>query len=29
MDHLSGSDAAFLHLESPETPMHAGGLARL
>lgn len=27
MDHLSGSDAAFLHLESPETPMHVGGLA--
>ena len=29
MDHLSGSDAAFLHLESPETPMHVGGLAIL
>jgi WS/DGAT/MGAT family acyltransferase len=29
MDHLSGSDAAFLHLESPETPMHIGGLAIL
>ena len=27
MDHLSGSDAAFLHLETPETPMHVGGLA--
>jgi WS/DGAT/MGAT family acyltransferase len=27
MDHLSGSDAAFLHLESPETPMHVGGLS--
>ena len=27
MDHLSGMDAAFLHLESPETPMHVGGLA--
>lgn len=26
MDHLSGLDAAFLHLESPETPMHVGGL---
>jgi WS/DGAT/MGAT family acyltransferase len=29
MDHLSGLDAAFLHLESPETPMHVGGLAIL
>ncbi|MFT5277374.1 MAG: diacylglycerol O-acyltransferase [Glaciecola sp.] len=29
MDHLSGSDAAFLHLETPETPMHVGGLAIL
>jgi diacylglycerol O-acyltransferase len=29
MDHLSGSDAAFLHLESPETPMHVGSLAIL
>lgn len=29
MDHLSGSDAAFLHLESPETPMHVGGLSIL
>ncbi len=27
MDHLSGLDAAFLHLESPETPMHVGGLS--
>lgn len=27
MDHLSGMDAAFLHLESPETPMHVGGLS--
>ncbi|MBU3004594.1 WS/DGAT/MGAT family O-acyltransferase [Paraglaciecola arctica] len=27
MDHLSGLDAAFLHLESPETPMHIGGLS--
>jgi WS/DGAT/MGAT family acyltransferase len=24
--HLSGLDAAFLHLESPEMPMHVGGL---
>ena len=29
MDHLSGLDAAFLHLESPETPMHVGGLCIL
>lgn len=29
MDHLSGLDAAFLHLESPETPMHVGGLSIL
>ena len=29
MDHLSGLDAAFLHLESPETPMHIGGLSIL
>ena len=27
MDHLSGLDAAFLHLETPETPLHVGGLA--
>ena len=27
MDHLSGMDAAFLHLETPETPMHVGGLS--
>ena len=27
MNHLSGLDAAFLHLESPETPMHVGGLS--
>ncbi|MBK9521312.1 MAG: wax ester/triacylglycerol synthase family O-acyltransferase [Rhodocyclaceae bacterium] len=27
MDHLSGLDAAFLHLETPETPMHVGGLS--
>ena len=26
MDHLSGLDAAFLYLETPETPMHVGGL---
>ena len=26
MDHLSGMDAAFLHLETPETPMHVGSL---
>lgn len=26
MDHLSGTDAAFLHLETPETPMHVGSL---
>jgi WS/DGAT/MGAT family acyltransferase len=26
MEHLSGLDAAFLHLETPETPMHVGGL---
>ena len=29
MNHLSGLDAAFLHLESPETPMHVGGLSIL
>lgn len=29
MDHLSGLDAAFLHMESPETPMHVGGLSIL
>ena len=27
MDHLSGLDGSFLHLESPETPMHIGGLS--
>ena len=27
MDHLSGLDAAFLHLETPETPLHVGGLS--
>ena len=26
MDHLSGLDATFLYLETPETPMHVGGL---
>ncbi len=26
MNHLSGLDAAFLHLESPEMPMHVGSL---
>jgi diacylglycerol O-acyltransferase / wax synthase len=26
MDHLSGLDAMFLHLESPEMPMHVGSL---
>jgi len=26
MDHLSGMDAAFLHIETPETPMHVGSL---
>jgi diacylglycerol O-acyltransferase len=26
MDQLSGSDASFLHLETPETPMHVGSL---
>ena len=26
MDHLSGLDASFLYLETPETPMHVGGL---
>jgi len=26
MDHLSGTDASFLHLETPETPMHVGSL---
>lgn len=29
MNHLSGLDAAFLHMESPETPMHVGGLSIL
>lgn len=26
IDHLSATDSAFLHLETPETPMHVGGL---
>ena len=26
MHHLSGLDAAFLYMETPETPMHVGGL---
>ena len=26
MNHLSSTDAAFLHLETPETPMHVGSL---
>jgi len=26
MDHLSGTDASFLHFETPETPMHVGSL---
>jgi WS/DGAT/MGAT family acyltransferase len=26
MKHLSGMDASFLHLETPEMPMHVGGL---
>jgi WS/DGAT/MGAT family acyltransferase len=29
MHHLSGLDATFLHLETPETPMHVGGLSIL
>lgn len=29
MDHLSGMDAAFLHLETPEMPMHVGSLMLL
>jgi diacylglycerol O-acyltransferase / wax synthase len=29
MDHLSGLDATFLHLESPEMPMHVGSLCVL
>ena len=26
MNHLSGLDATFLHMESPEMPMHVGSL---
>ena len=26
MNHLSGMDASFLHLETPEMPMHVGSL---
>ena len=26
MKHLSGLDASFLHLETPEMPMHVGAL---
>ena len=26
MKHLSGLDATFLHLETPEMPMHVGSL---
>ena len=29
MRHLSGVDASFLHLETPETPMHVGSLMLL
>jgi WS/DGAT/MGAT family acyltransferase len=29
MDHLSSMDAAFLHFETPETPMHVGSLVLL
>ncbi len=29
MQHLSGMDASFLHLETPETPMHVGGMHTL
>jgi hypothetical protein len=29
MDHLSSMDAAFLHFETPEMPMHVGSLAVL
>jgi WS/DGAT/MGAT family acyltransferase len=29
MDQLSGMDASFLHLETPETPMHVGSLMLL
>ena len=26
MDHLSSTDASFLHMETAETPMHVGSL---
>jgi diacylglycerol O-acyltransferase len=26
MKHLSGMDATFFHIETPETPMHVGSL---
>jgi len=29
MNHLSGMDASFLHLETPESPMHVGSLQLL
>ena len=29
MDHLSSMDASFLHLETPEMPMHVGSLMML
>ena len=29
MEHLTGMDAAFLHLETPEMPMHVGSLVLL
>ncbi len=29
MEHLSSADASFLHLETPETPMHVGSLMLL
>lgn len=29
MNHLSAVDGAFLHLESPEMPMHVGSLLLL
>jgi hypothetical protein len=29
MNHLTGLDALFLHLETPQTPMHVGGFSIL
>jgi Wax ester synthase/diacylglycerol acyltransferase catalytic domain len=29
MDQLSSTDASFVHLETPETPMHVGSLMLL